>query len=128
MHDLRAFLELAEDRGHLLRIARPVNPDTEAGALIVELERRGKVGLFEHVTGREGRLAANLLGRRDLLAEVLGVAVDDVVPTYLERLNCRVPVASFDGKPPVQEVVCTGSDADLRRLPIIVHATKDAGA
>ena len=75
MHDLRAFLALAEDRGHLLRITRPVDADTEAGALIVELERRGKVGLFEHITGREGRLAANLLGRRDLLGAALGVGL-----------------------------------------------------
>src|SRR5438552_8945461 len=128
MQDLRAFLALAEERGHLLRIPRPVDADTEAGALIVELERRGKVGLFECITGREGRLAANLLGRRDLLAAALGVVVDDVVPTYQERLGCRVPVALFEGKPPVQEVVLSGADADLGQLPVIVHASKDAGA
>jgi len=128
MQDLRAFLALAEDRDHLVRINRPVDPDTEAGALIVELGRRGKVGLFEHVTGREGRLAANLLGRRDLLAAALDVPVDEVVPTYQKRLGCRVPVAAFDGKPPVQEVVRTGFDTDLRRLPVIVHADKVVGA
>lgn len=128
MQDLRAFLALAEARGHLLRVTRPVNADTEAGALIVELERRGKVGLFEHITGREGRLTANLLGRRDLLAAALGVGVDEVVPTYQERLRCRLPVAAFDGPPPAQAVVRTGTDADLRQLPVIVHASKDAGA
>src|SRR5438445_3485397 len=128
MLDLRAFLAMAEERGHLVRITRPVDPDSEAGALIVELERRGKVGLFEHVSGREGRLAANLLGRRDLLAAALHVALDEVVPTYLQHLTCRVAVTSFDGPPPVQEVVRTGADADLRRLPVILHATKDAGA
>jgi 2,5-furandicarboxylate decarboxylase 1 len=128
MQDLRAFLALAEERGHLLRIPRAVDADTQAGALIVELERRGKVGLFEHITGRQGRLAANLLGRRDLLAAALGVAVDEVVSTYQQRLGCRVPVAMFDGKPPVQEVVLTGADVDVRQLPVIVHASKDAGA
>ena len=86
MNDLRAFLALAESRGHLLRLSRPVDAETEAGALLIELERQGKVGLFEHLSGRDGRLAGNLLGRRDLLAAVLGVAIDDVVPTYQERL------------------------------------------
>jgi 2,5-furandicarboxylate decarboxylase 1 len=128
MQDLRAFLALAKERGHLLHIPRPVDADTEVAALIVELERRGKVGLFEHITGRQGRLAANLLGRRDLLAAALGVCLDDVVPTYQQRLSCRVPVAMFDGTPPVHEVVLTGADADLRQMPVIVHASKDAGA
>jgi 2,5-furandicarboxylate decarboxylase 1 len=128
VHDLRAFLELAEDRGHLVRIQRPVDPQTEAGALIAELERHGKVGLVEHVLGREGRLAANLLGRRDLLAAALRVEIDQVVPTYQRLLDCRVPTRRFDGPPPSQEVVHTGDDADLRCLPLIVHSTRDAGA
>src|SRR5258708_36647594 len=126
MQDLRTFLALAEERGHLLRIPRAVDADTEAGALIVELERRGKVGLFECITGREGRLAANLLGRRDLLAAALGVAVDDVVPTYQARLGCRVPVAPFEGPPPLQEIGLTGPDVDLRQMPGNVHATHNA--
>ncbi len=125
---LRAFLALAEQRGDLLRLSQPVDPETEAGALLVELERRGKVGLFERVSGRAGRLVGNLLGRRDLLAAALGVDVDDVVSTYQARLGCRLPVQRFDGKPPVQEVVLTGDEADLRKLPIVVHATRDAGA
>ncbi len=130
MQDLRAFLELAERRGDLLRLTQPVDPETEAGALLIELERRGKVGLFEHITGREGRLTGNLLGRRDLLAAALGVDLDAVVPTYQARLACRIPVERYMGAPPVQEVVLSGDDADLSlsKLPIIVHATRDAGA
>jgi UbiD family decarboxylase len=126
--DLRAFLALAEERGQLVRIRRPVDPDTEAGALLVELERRASVGLFEQVVGREGRLAANLLGRRDLLAASFGVEVDQVVPTFLTYLDRRVPTRLIDGPAPVHEVVRIGADADLRRLPLIVHSLKDAGA
>jgi 2,5-furandicarboxylate decarboxylase 1 len=126
--DLRAFLALAEQRGDLLRLTQPVDPETEAAALLIELERRGKVGLFEHILGREGRLTGNLLGRRELLAAALGVDLDDVVPTYQARLACRVPVQRFAGPPPVQQVVLSGNDADLRKLAIIVHATRDAGA
>ena len=125
--DLRAFLVLAEERGHLLRITRPVDPDTEAAALLNELERHGKVGLVEHVKGRDGRLALNLLGRRDLLAAALRCEVDEVVDRFLALQDQRVPTQRFGGPAPVQEVVRTGSDADLRRLPLIVHAEKDAG-
>jgi 2,5-furandicarboxylate decarboxylase 1 len=126
--DLREFLAVAEERGVLVRLTRPVDAETQAAALMLELERAGKVGLFETIVGREGRLTANLLGRRDVVAAALGVAVDDVVPHFQSRLGQRVPTRAFDGLAPVHEVVKTGSDADLRRLPLIVHATKDAGA
>ncbi|HEY3061244.1 MAG TPA: UbiD family decarboxylase [Chloroflexota bacterium] len=128
MLDLRAFLALAEERGHLLRLERPVDPDTQAGALLVELERHGKVGLFEHISGRDGRLAGNLFGRRDLLAACLGVPVDELVPTFLNLLEQRVPPQRLSGPVPAQAVVRTGAEADLRQLPMIVHASKDAGA
>jgi 2,5-furandicarboxylate decarboxylase 1 len=125
--DLRAFLALAEERGHLVRLQKTVDPESQAGALIVELERRGKVGLFERLGDRDGQLAANLFGRRDLLAACLNTSVDDIVPTFLALLDRRV-ATTMTRSAPVQEVVKLGADADLRRLPLIVHASKDAGA
>ena len=46
-------------------------------------------------------------------------------PTFLERSRRRVPpVVVRDA--PVQDVVHTGDAVDLRRLPLIVHAERDA--
>src|ERR1051326_2472982 len=126
--DLRAFLALAESRGALIRIPRPVDPATQAGTLLRELERRNSIGLFEHISDRDGRLVGNLLGRRDLLAEAMGIAPSALVTTFGERLSQRVPTETLSGPAPVQEVVVNGNKADLSRLPLIVHATKDAGA
>jgi UbiD family decarboxylase len=125
--DLRSFLDLADRAGHLVRLSRAVDPERQAGALLKDLERRASVGLFEHIAGREGRLAGNLLGRRDLLAAAMGVPEDEMVAAFQARLNqpippCHVPHA------PVQEVVREGAQADLARLPLIVHAERDAGA
>jgi 2,5-furandicarboxylate decarboxylase 1 len=126
-HDLRGFLDLADRHGHLVRLTRPVDPERQAGALLKELERHARVGLFEHVAGRQGRLAGNLLGRRDLLAAAMGVPKDTLVATFQARLAQPIPPCHVHG-PPVQEVVLEGAAADLARLALIVHAERDAGA
>ena len=126
--DLRAFLDLADQHGHLLRLTRPVDPERQAGALLRQLERNEKVGLIEHIVGRQGQLAGNLLGRRDLLAAAMGVEEDRLVRTFQACLANPIPPARVDGPAPVQEVVRQGSDADLTRVPLIVHASKDSGA
>src|SRR5689334_13505674 len=127
-YDLRAFLELAETRGALVRIPRAVDAASQAGALLRELERRNAVGLFEHIPDRDGRLVGNVLGRRDLLAAAMGISQTDLVTVFGERIHQRVVTQSVMGPAPVQEVVLTEDDADLTRLPLVVHATRDAGA
>jgi UbiD family decarboxylase len=127
-HDLRSFLDLAATHGRLVRLTQPVDPDTQAGALLYELERHDKVGLFEHIRGKGGRLVGNLLGRRDLLALAMGVPPQDFPRACADRLQQRIPPKLIDGPAPVQEVVLQGDAADLTRLPLIVHATRDAGA
>jgi 2,5-furandicarboxylate decarboxylase 1 len=126
--DLRSFLDLAGAHGHLARLSQPVDANTQAGALLYELERHNKVGLFEHITGRDGRLVGNLLGRRDLLALAMGVPPGDFSQTFAERLQQRIRPQLIEGRAPVHDVVLEGDAADLTRLPLIVHATRDAGA
>jgi 2,5-furandicarboxylate decarboxylase 1 len=126
--DLRSFLDLAAAHGKLVRLTRAVDPNTEAGALVRELERHDKVGLFEHISGKDGRLVGNLLGRRDLLAHAMGIPPADLLTVFGERLQRRILARTIDGPAPVQEIVLQGDDADLCRLPLIVHASRDAGA
>lgn len=126
MKDLRSFLDLAAACGHLVRLTRPIDPESQAGALLRELERREQVGLFERLMGKTGRLAGNLLGRRDLLARAMGVELDEIVPAFLGCLSRPIPPQRV-AHAPVQEVVLTGNACDLRRLPLITHSEKDAG-
>jgi 2,5-furandicarboxylate decarboxylase 1 len=126
--DLRSFLDLADTHASLLRLSRPVDPELEAGALLRELERQDQIGLFEHISGREGRLVGNLLGRRDLLALAMQIEPTELVAEFGRRMTQRVQPQRIDGLAPVQEVVLEGDDCDLARLPLIVHASRDAGA
>ncbi len=127
-HDLRSFLDLAASHGHLVRLTQPVDAATEAGALLYELERHAKVGLFEHIRDKDARLVGNLLGRRDLLALAMGVEARDFPQAFADRLQQRIPPQLIEDSAPVQEVVLQGDAADLTRLPLVVHATRDAGA
>src|SRR5439155_3542031 len=123
--DLRACLARLEAHERLLRVRRPVDPRTELAALITEAERRGRAILFESVVGSTMPVVANVVGGRRLLALGLGVPPEALVPTFLEWSRRRIPPVVV-GDAPVQEVVRTGADVDLRGLPLVVHSEKDA--
>ena len=123
--DLRSFLAELADRGLLVRVARDVDPATEAARLMADAERRGVAVLFERVRGSELPLVYNLAGSRAALGLALGVEPREVVRRFREALARRVEPVRIDDAP-VQEVVATGDDADLRTLPLVVHSEKDA--
>ena len=123
--DLRSHLALLERHGKLVRVPRPVDPGTELAALIIEAERRRQAVLFESVRGSAMPCVANVAGDRTMLGLALGVPAEEAVAAFLERSRRRIPPV-VGGEAPVQEVVHTGDAVDLRRLPLIVHADKDA--
>ena len=123
--DLRNHLAELERHGQLVRVPRPVDPGTELAALIIEAERRRQAILFESVRGSAMPCVANVAGDRSMLALALGVPPEAAVATFLERSRRRIPPVVV-GEAPVQDVVHTGDAVDLRQLPLIVHADKDA--
>lgn len=126
MGDLRSFLADLDERGLLVTIRRSVDPATEAGRLLRQLELRGVAGLFTDVAGADARLVYNLIGTRAALALALGVEESRIRDRFREALAQRVEPVVVDGAPS-QEVVHTGDDVDLRRLPLVTHSVKDAG-
>lgn len=123
---MRSFLGLLDEHGLLVRIEREVDPATEAARLMHELDVRGVSGLFTNVRGAHASLAYNLIGTRRALCLALGVAGSDLRRRFREGLDNRLtPVRVADA--PSQEVVATGSDADLGTLPRVIHSEKDAG-
>lgn len=124
--DLRAFLQVLEQHGKLLRLRRLVDPRTELAALILEAERRHQAVLFESVTGSNLPCVANVVGDREMLGLALNVPPEEVVSTFLSRSQQRIrPIRRDSG--PVQEVVESGDEVDVRKLPLVVHSEKDAG-
>jgi 2,5-furandicarboxylate decarboxylase 1 len=117
-NSLRGHLETNADV--VTVISKPV-PQKLVGALSAKSERPI---LFENVVEYPGfRVLDIMLKHRDLQARALGVSEDDYLKTLAYRL--RQPPRGFktveDG--PVREVILTGDDVDLTKLPILKHAS-----
>ena len=145
--DLRAWIALLEREGELKRIAAEVDPHLE----ITEINDRtvrsgGPALLFENVKGSEHPLLINQFGteRRMCLAfdaaslDEVGARMGDVLEMQppqglVEKVKSLAKLKSIADSMPksirsgrAQEVVVTGDDVDLGRLPIQTCWPEDA--
>lgn len=129
--DLHSFLDeiRREAPGLLLTIAAETPCDYTSTALTLELERRGQqpILFFNKVQGYDMPLVANLFASRAVLARSIGAAPETFVAALGAKLDALTPAQVVDSGP-VHEVVWTGADADLAKLPIPRHFIQDAGA
>jgi 2,5-furandicarboxylate decarboxylase 1 len=123
--DLREYLTLLEENRWLDRITETVEL-LAIPAVMKEQEKKERTVLLEQVDGYASPVVNNLFGSRDFLAKVFGCSREDVVKVFARRyVECIEPILVASG--PVQEIVLTGKDVDIRQLPFIVHGAKDAG-
>lgn len=126
--DLREFLKFLEEKKELVHIEREVNPVHEIAAYIRKTsDRQGPTLLFDKVTGSKMRVVGGLFAGQRQLFYALGAsdhrsAVEKLVDAIRDPIE---PVMSSN--PLSAEIVHTGSDVDLSRLPILTHSLKDAG-
>lgn len=140
--DLRDFIALLEERGELKRIHQPIDPYLEITEISDRtLKAEGPALLFENVKGHDMPVLANLFGTPDRVALGMGqesvTALRDVgkllaflkepeppkgfrdalnlLPTYKKVLSMSPKKIK---KAPCQEVVMTGEEVDLTKLPI----------
>ncbi len=120
--DLRSFLQWAADRGQLIRIDRPVDPNLEMARVIHALE--GQRLLFSKPQRAGWEVTSGICAHRESFAWALGTGVAGIVPRLIEALEN--PIApSLVGSPPCQEVV--NRAPDLHTLPILTHLAGDGG-
>ncbi len=146
--DLRAFLELLEARGELVRVSEPVSPHLEAAALADRAVKEGGPALlFENVVGHDIPVAMNLFGTARRTAWALGVEdLNELTQRLRDLLDLRLggglmgmmsnlpklrEVRSLPPRrvrsAPVQRRVLRGDEVDLGKLPILTTWPKDAG-
>jgi len=133
--DLRTYLEaLLKDFPEQLKIVEDeVDPEFEATAIVDKIERDERYPgfpavLFKNIKGSDVPLLLNLHGTYPRVALSIGSDVPDMVNEYSKREGNPIPptVVSSD-QAPVHEVVWTGDDIDITRLPFLVHQELDAG-
>src|SRR5438105_3865641 len=145
---LAAFLEELEAEGQLVRVRAEVDPILEISEITDRISKaHGPALLFEKVRGSAFPLAINVLGSERRMAKALGVKeLDEMARRIAEMIKPDIP-DSFLGKikmipmlaklgsiPPktvrsgaCQDVVETGEQIDLTRLPILKCWPQDAG-
>jgi len=110
---LREFLDQLKTEGKLREVKNPLSPVYEVSASV-----GNEPTLFTNVNG--SKVAMNILGSRELLAEALGVAPDRII----EYLSSRPP----DGEVKLVKDSTTKEvieKPDLTKLPILTHFEGD---
>lgn len=126
-----AFLE-KNFPDEVIRVTREVNPIFEVTAILAKLEKINQFPcvIFENVKGSSIPLVANMHASFARLAMAIGLPHNATVTDFTHEYGRREakpidPVIVDSG--PCQEVVFTGGDVDVTRLPILQYHELDAG-
>lgn len=129
----RDFLKRQEEKGEILHIKEEVDTISDMGAVIAraDYEHIGDGLMFENPKGFDMPVFANTIGstyRR--IADSFGVPVKGAVPgaTMKMREALAKPIAPVfvdKADAPCKEVIMTGDDVDLGKLPILRLNPKD---
>jgi 2,5-furandicarboxylate decarboxylase 1 len=126
----RGHVRNLEQQGELVRVDTETDPKTNVSAIGWKtFDRFGKSTLFTNLKGHPGwQLATAVITDRRKWAIGFGVDEDALIPTLVERLKKPVePVTVDAATAPVKEVVLTGADADLTKLPAMWTSEADPG-
>ncbi len=127
MLQMRDFLRQLEEQGDLVRIKDEVSPEYEIVAYTRQSsDLDGPALLFENVKGSEFPVLSGLWGAQRRVAAALGMPEGELFKLYLEREDRTVEPVIVDSAP-CHEVVWTGDQIDLAKIPILRHYEKDGG-
>ncbi|OGA53918.1 MAG: hypothetical protein A3G25_05155 [Betaproteobacteria bacterium RIFCSPLOWO2_12_FULL_63_13] len=134
--DLRSFLAEIEPLGpgFFARVEREVDFNYEPCVIQQKLAALGRYPAlrFDKVRGSTIPLVTNLFGNYEMLGLALGIAPGEpkrrILETFRERVANPLPTTAVArAGAPVKEVIQTGADVDLGRLPILKHAELNGG-
>jgi UbiD family decarboxylase len=115
---LRRFVERLEALGELETHDEPV----ALGELATLVEASTKAMLFRNVGAERLEMAAGISSSRSRLAAAFGVAQAHLLPDYLRRLQQPQKVTEIASRDaPIHEIVLTGDQIDLTKLPFYLQ-------
>ena len=151
-YSLREFIEQLEKNNELIRITDQVSPILEISEITDRISKQGGGGkalLFENVEGSKIPVLINAFGSTKRINLALGVQNIEKIPADIDKYLKIVPPSSLLEKikllpmlleaaafPPkivssnqalCQEIIYSGDDVDLEKLPILQCWPSDAG-
>ncbi len=133
--DLGSFVAYLEKYhpDEVLHVSREVDPIFEATALLWRLENDHKFPtvIFDNIKGGNMPVVTNLHASFPRLATAIGLDFDcdvrDFILEYLKREESPIEPVRVDSGP-VHEVIVTGADVDVTKLPTLKYHELDSGA
>ena len=133
-----AFVRALEQRGELRRVRKRLDVRLDIAAVADRVMKSGGPALlFEDASGSRFPLLINAFGSRSRMSLALGVDdLEEHARSIEELVHTRAPSSARDlahvppravAKGPCQDVVLTGDQVDLDRLPILTCWPRDGG-
>jgi len=128
--DLRYFIDVLERKNpeNVVRVKREVDPRFELSGVLRKLQDQNKFPavMFSHVKGSEISVISNVIGKPENIPLALETTEDKALEAYSKAVDHPIePKIVNTG--PIRDVVMTGSDVDLTKLPVITNCEKDDG-
>ena len=128
--DLRTFLASIETRGPewYVRVKKEIDVRHESTNLMRKLELAGHYPtvLFEQVRGSKMPLLSWVAPSKKQLAAAFDTDEANLVSEFIRREQNPIPSRQLQSGP-VKDVILTGDQADLTKLPIPTSCEKDSG-
>lgn len=123
--DVRTFIAELDATGELRHFDEPISPRFGIARIIAAHD--GEPLLFENLVGYPGwRLASGYVAQRAHFARALGCGVEALTERLTEAMAHPAAPRVVD-RAPCQDVVLTGTDLNLDRVPIPRYHPQDGG-
>ena len=124
-NDLREFLKFLEEHGELLKTKKPVDVKFEISSYIRKTsDQRGPALFFEKVKNFDMPVVGGIFATRERAFLALETSSQDYVHKFQNALDHLLP-PKLVSNAPCKDVIYTGNDVDLTRLPIPIFSEKD---
>jgi len=121
---LRGFIEQLQKTGELTKITNPVSVEYEMAGIIAA--NGEKPVMFENVVESKVPVVAGLVSSKELICRSMGITKEQLLPKLLDAIEHPI-AAKLVTEAACQEVVHTGADVDLTKLPIMHYTEMDGG-
>ncbi len=125
--EFRGLLQHLDQNRLLRHVSRPVDARHELVSIMRKVQKGGNEPLlFKTVTGSPTPVATNVLCRRSILADALGLNLPTLLPDLIKREGQTRPLDVVTDAP-VHERVVTENIRVEEEIPQVVHCEEDAG-
>ena len=125
--DLRDFLSTLQESNELVDITRPIALQYDVAKALAKTSALDGPALMFKDNGTAFPLVAGLYGNRRRALIAFESTEETIHNRVTKSIDNPIGPVDFAGSAPCQEIVLTGDDIDLTKLPVPTYSPKDGG-